>query len=83
MSADYVMVIPDGLPVRIGDGPMVATYYQDRYSLECAEVWVDGRKVEMPMPWPDPQPVPGTPYEAFVHGDWLTDRFAIRLRDER
>lgn len=80
MSGEYVMVIPDCNPVRIGDGPTVATRYEDRYSGGIAEVWVDGEKIEMPLPWPDPQPVPGTPYEAFVHGDWYTDRFAIRLR---
>ena len=82
MSGDYVMVIPDELPVRIGDGPMVGTYYTDRCGMDFIEVWVDGGKVSMPTPWPAPQSVPGTPYEAFVRGDWSTGRFAIRLRED-
>jgi hypothetical protein len=77
------MVVPDCDPVRIGDGPTVATRFEDRYSMEIIEVWVNGVKRAMATPWPDPQPVPNSPYEAFVHGDWPTDRFAIRLRQDQ
>lgn len=82
MNGDYVMVIPDELPVSIGSGPKVATYREDFCGPEFMEVWVNGRKLAMATPWPAPQPVPNSPYEAFVQADWQSDRFAIRLRED-
>lgn len=82
MSADHVMVVPDCDPVRIGAGPTVATRFEDLCTMRFLEVWVDGRRFTMSTPWPDPQPVPNSPYEAYVLGDWVTDRFAIRLRED-
>lgn len=83
MSGEYVMVIPDCAPVSIGDGPTVATRFEDLDSMTVIEMRVDGEKIAMPAPWPDPQPIPGTPYEAlFARGDGCGDRLAIRLRED-
>lgn len=79
VNGEHVMVVPDALPVRIGDGPAVATYLEDHCNAESMEIWVDGMRHFMDKPWPEPRPVPGTPYEAYAHGDWTSDRFAIRL----
>lgn len=75
------MVIPGEPPVGIGGGPTIATHPEDHCGPESMEVWVDGVRFFMDKPWPEPRPIPDTPYEAYAHGDWTPDRFAIRLRE--
>lgn len=79
---DHVMVIPGWGPVSIGDGPTIATHPEDMSGPVLMEVWVDGVRLLMDRPWPEPRPVPDTPYEAYALGHWTPDRFAIRLHED-
>lgn len=70
------MVIPNRGPVRIGDGPTIETRGGDLFD----HVRVDGVVQYMPLPFPSPVPIHGTPYEAYALGGWMRSHFAIRLR---
>ena len=82
MTDGHIMIIEDKPPARIGGGPEVSTRFTDRCDHNFRQVHVNGQVVSMLTPWPDPVPVPNTPYEAYALGEWRIDVFAIRLRAE-
>jgi hypothetical protein len=77
---DHVMVVLNGGPVRIGDGPTIETRGADLADY----VRVDGVSTYVGMAniWLDPRPIPGTPYEAYALGPWTLGNFGIRMRGE-
>ena len=79
-SGDHVMVVPNQPPASIDGGPEVSTHFADLCNRHFRQVRVNGRLVAMVTPWPDPTPVPNSPYEAYVLANWTTDTFAIRMR---
>jgi hypothetical protein len=87
-QSDHVMVVLNGGPVRIGDGPTIETRGDGIccWAMEDggpAEVIVNGvNLVHVESPWPLPSPIPETPYEAYAHAAFPTGQFAIRLREE-
>ena len=79
---DPFLVRSEGPAVSIDGGLAITVRPEDRCEMHAMDVWVDGAMITMPAPWPEPVPIPGTPYEAYALGEWAIGLFAIRLRNE-
>ena len=87
----HIKVIPGAAPVRIGEGPTISTsvtgfcsWNPDPDNPGEGAVIINGTETYyMPRPFPDPVPIPGTPYEAYTFGSWYIGEFAIRIRKDQ